>query len=145
MLPQEKTPTLKEEQQAVKRIAKWANDKEAFQTVAKIESAKLHGEVYQPTQKDIKVLTRSALRNFLDGNCSAKMKNALIASGLDPENLRQSLIEETLANALPQIIGQGDVERLMNLATLAGEKPDDDIPQNARRVIRERVEIEIKD
>ena len=73
------------------------------------------------------------------------MKNALIASGLDPENLRQSLIEETLANALPQIIGQGDVERLMNLATLAGEKPDDDIPQNAKKVVRERIEILLED
>lgn len=145
MLPQEKTPTLKEEKQAVNRIAKWANDEEAFQTVAKIESAKLHGEVYQPTAKDIKVLTRSVLRSFLDGNCSKKMKNALVGIGLDPENLRQSLIEETLANALPQIIGQGDIERLMNLATLAGEKPDDDIPQNAKRITRERIEIVLED
>jgi hypothetical protein len=145
MLPQEKRPTLKEEQQAVNRIVKWSNDDEAFQTVAKIESAKLNGEIYQPTQKDIKVLTRSVLRGFLDGNCSNKMKNTLIASGLNPENLRQSLIEETLTNALPQIVGQGDIERLMNLATLAGEKPDDDIPQNAKKIIRERVEIIIDD
>ena len=69
------------------------------------------------------------------------MRNA----GLDMKKLRKSLVEETMANALPRIIAEGDIERLAQLAEMAGEAPKSEIPDGAKRIMRERVIIELDD
>lgn len=59
-------------------------------------------------------------------------------------SIRQALVEETMMNAIPRIIAEGDVERLAAIGELAGEKSEE-IPQNAKKIVRERVEIIIDD
>lgn len=138
--------TIEQEKKAVKTIQKWAGaGEDAYKTVQKIESAKLHGEPIELTKKDKQNLLRGALKAFFDGDISPKTRKLLAANNLDPDNLRKSLIEETIPQTLANIISEGDIERLIALGDLAGEKPDQDIPQGAKRVIRERVIIDLSD
>ena len=138
--------TLEQEKKAVKTIQKWAGaGKEAYRTVQKIESAKLHGEVPELTKKEKTALVLGAVKLFLDGDVSAKTRKMLSDNGLDPDNLRKSIVEATMPQTLAKIITEGDIERLVALGQLAGEKPESDIPQGAKRVIRERVEIILDD
>lgn len=138
---------LEKKKQAVKRISKWAGaGEDAYKLVQKVESAKLNGEIIEPTPKDTKILVRGALKMFLDGDITTPgLKKALAQRGLDPENIRKSLVEMTMVNAIPTIVGSGDIERLVAIADLAGEKPEEDIPQGAKRITRERVVIEMDD
>ena len=66
-------------------------------------------------------------------------------AGLDMNNLRRSIVEETIARAIPKIINEGDLDRLTQLGQLAGENPNSDIPDGAKKITRERVTIEIGD
>lgn len=138
--------TLKKEKKAVKTIEKWAGaGEDAYRTVQKIEAAKLHDEPVELTSKEKSALVRGAVRMFLDGNMSNKTKKLLSSKGLDPDNLRKSIVEETMPNTIELIKATGDIERLIALGDLAGEKPESDIPQGAKRILRERVIIEIED
>lgn len=138
--------TLEQEKKAVKTIQKWAGaGKDAYRAVQKIESAKLHGEVADLTKKEKTSLVSGAVRLFLNGEMSAKTRKLLSDNGLDPDNLRKSIVEATMPQTLAKIITEGDIERLIALGQLAGEKPETDIPQGAKRFIRERVEIILDD
>lgn len=138
--------TLEQEKKAVKTIQKWAGaGKDAYRAVQKIESAKLHGEVPDLTKKEKTALVSGAVKLFLDGDVSAKTRKLLSDNGLDPDNLRKSIVEATMPQTLAKIITEGDIERLVALGQLAGEKPEIDIPQGAKRFIRERVEIILDD
>ena len=138
--------TLEQEKKAVKTIQKWAGaGKDAYRTVQKIESAKLHGEAVDLTKKEKTALVSGAVKLFLDGDVSAKTRKLLSDNGLDPDNLRKSIVEATMPQTLAKIITEGDVERLIALGQLAGEKPETDIPSGAKRFIRERVEIILDD
>lgn len=64
-------------------------------------------------------------------------------AGLDMNNIRRSIVEETIARAIPKIINEGDLDKLTQLAQMAGEKPDVDIPDGAKRITRERITVEI--
>lgn len=138
--------TLEQEKKAVKTIQKWAGaGKEAYRTVQKIESAKLHGEPVELTKKEKTSLVSGAVKLFLDGEVSAQTRKFLTEKGLDPDNLRKSIVEATMPQTLAKIITEGDIERLVALGQLAGEKPESDIPQGAKRILRERVIIEMED
>ena len=138
--------TLEQEKKAVKTIQKWAGaGKDAYRTVQKIESAKLHGEPVELTKKEKTALVSGAVKLFLDGDISPKTRKLLSDNGLDPDNLRKSIVEATMPQTLAKIITEGDIERLVALGQLAGEKPEIDIPNGAKRMIRERVEIWIDD
>ena len=138
--------TLEQEKKAVRNVQKWAGaGEDAYRAVQKIESAKLHGEPVVLSNKEKQSLVSGALRMFLDGDVSAKTKKLLADSGLDPENLRKSIVEETMPQTLARIIAEGDIERFVALGQLAGEKPETDIPQGAKRIMRERVEIILDD
>lgn len=139
--------TLEKEKKAVRAVQKWAGaGKDAYRAVQKIESAKLHGEVAELTNKEKTALVSGALRMFLDGDMTPKTKKFLIEHDLDPENLRKSIIEATMPQTIANIVSQGDIERFVALGQLAGEpKTEPDIPQNAKRIVRERVEIIIDD
>lgn len=138
--------TLEQEKKAVKTIQKWAGaGKDAYRTVQKIESAKLHNEPVVLSNKEKQNLVSGALKLFLDGDVSPKTRKLLADNGLDPDNLRKSIVEETMPQTLAKIITEGDIERFVALGQLAGEKPEQDIPQGAKRILRERVIIEIED
>lgn len=138
--------TLEQEKKAVKTIQKWAGaGKDAYRTVQKIESAKLHGEVPDLTKKEKTALVSGAVKLFLDGDVSAKTRKLLSDNGLDPDNLRKSIVEATMPQTLAKIITDGDIERLIALGQLAGEKLETDIPNGAKRILRERVIIEMDD
>lgn len=137
--------TLEQEKKAVKTIQKWAGaGKDAYRTVQKIESAKLHGEPVELTKKEKTALVSGAVRLFLDGEMSAKTRKLLSDNGLDPDNLRKSIVEATMPQTLAKIITEGDIERLVALGQLAGEKPENDLPAGAKKITRERVTIEIE-
>ena len=138
--------TLEQEKKAVKTIQKWAGaGKDAYRAVQKIESAKLHGEPVELTKKEKTALVSGAVRLFLNGEMSAKTRKLLSDNGLDPDNLRKSIVEATMPQTLAKIITEGDIERLIALGQLAGEKPETDIPSGAKRILRERVIIEMDD
>lgn len=138
--------TLEDEKKAVKSVQKWAGaGKDAYRAVQKIESAKLHGEVAELTNKEKTALVSGALRMFLDGDMSAKSKKFLLDHGLDPTDLRKSIVEATMPQTLAKIVSEGDIERLVALGQLAGEKPEIDVPQGAKRIMRERIIVELDD
>lgn len=138
--------TLEQEKKAVKTIQKWAGaGEDAYRTVQKIESAKLHNEPVVLSNKEKQNLVSGALKLFLDGDVSPKTRKLLADNGLDPDNLRKSIVEETMPQTLAKIITEGDIERFVALGQLAGEKPEQDIPQGAKRIMRERVIIEMED
>ena len=137
--------TLEQEKKAVKTIQKWAGaGKDAYRTVQKIESAKLHGEVVELTKKEKTALVSGAVKLFLDGDVSAKTRKLLSDNGLDPDNLRKSIVEATMPQTLAKIITEGDIERLIALGQLAGEKSENDLLVGAKKITRERVTIEIE-
>lgn len=131
---------------ALDRANKWAPaGKEAHDLALETEKAALEGEIVPVTQKNLEITIRGALKLFLDGNIkSQKIIEKMKLAGLDMNNLRRSLVEETVSRAIPQIVNSGDVERLMQLAQMAGETPENDIPEGAKRITRERVTIEIE-
>lgn len=140
--------TLEQEKKAVKNVQKWAGaGEDAYRVVQKIESAKLHGETVELSKKETNALFTGALKMYLDGDISKKGKQALLDAGLllDPNNLRKEIIEATMPVALRKKISEGDIEGVIALGNLAGEKPEQEIPQNAKRIVRERVEIVIDD
>lgn len=139
--------TLEQEKKAVRTVQKWAGaGEDAYRTVQKIESAKLHGEPIVLSNKEKQNLVSGALKLFLDGEVSPKTRKLLTETGLDPDNLRKSIVEETMPQTLARIIAEGDIERFIALGQLAGEpKTEPEIPQGAKRVMRERVVIEIGD
>lgn len=142
------TEEIAKKEAAAVRAEQWANaGKDAFALAVRAEKAALEGELIQPTPKEIEITIKGALKLFLDGNIlDKKIIEKIKAAGLDMANLRKSLVEQTVARAIPQIINSGDFERLAQLGELAGEtKQSEDIPGNAKRVVRERITIELED
>lgn len=130
---------------ALDRANKWAPaGKEAHDLALATEKAALEGEIVPATPKNIETTIKGAIKLFLDGDIKSKkiiekMQNA----GLDMNNIRRSIVEETIARAIPKIINEGDLDKLTQLAQMAGEKPDVDIPDGAKRITRERITVEI--
>jgi hypothetical protein len=132
---------------ALDRANKWASaGKEAHDLALSVEKAALEGEIVPMTKENLEITIKGALKLFLDGDISSrKVINNMQKAGLDMKKLRRSLVEETMANALPKIIADGDIERLSQLAEMAGESPKTEIPDGAKRIMRERVIIELDD
>ena len=138
--------TLEQEKKAVKNVQKWAGaGEEAYRTVQKIEAAKLNGEPVELTNKEKQSLVSGALRMYLDGDISVRGKKILQDNNIDPEFLRRDVIEATMPQTLARIISEGDIERFVALGQLAGEKPEVEVPQGAKRIMRERVIIDLED
>lgn len=132
---------------ALDRANKWAGaGKKAHDLALATEKAALEGEIVPATPDNIETTIKGAMKLFLDGNISSRsVAQRLKEGGLDMNNLRRSVVEETMANAIPRIIAEGDIERLNALAEVAGETSKVDVPDGAKRITRERVVIEIGD
>lgn len=144
MLPQKEKQSLKDQEQAIKRVSSWASaGKEAFKLAQQVEAAKINGEIVPATPKNIEITIRGAIKQFFDGDVSPALKRKLEKDGLDMNRIRQQITEETMVTALQHIIAEGDIERLVNIADMAGEKTEE-IPANAKRITRERVVIEVE-
>lgn len=131
---------------ALDRANKWAPaGKEAHDLALATEKAALEGEIVPVTQKNLEITIRGALKLFLDGDIkSKKIIEKMKLAGLDMHNLRRSLVEETVSRAIPQIVNSGDVERLMQLAQMAGETPELEVPEGTKKITRERITIEVE-
>lgn len=135
-----------EQEKSIKNIASWASaGDDAFKLAQKVEAAKLKGEVVPATPKNIEITIRGAIKQFFDGDISPALKSKLEKDGLDMNRIREQITEETLVTALQRITSEGDIERLVAIGDLCGEKPTEEIPANAKRMIRERVEIILED
>lgn len=132
---------------ALDRANKWAPaGKKAHDLALAVEKAALEGEIVPMTKENLEITIKGALKLFLDGDISSRrVIDSMQKAGLDMKKLRRSLVEETMANALPKIIADGDIERLQQIAEMAGESPKTDVPDGAKRIVRERVEIIIDD
>ena len=130
---------------ALDRANKWAPaGKEAHDLALQTEKAALEGEIVPMTKENLETTIKGALKLFLDGDIkSHKVIDSMRKTGLDMQNLRRSIVEETMANALPRIIREGDIERLTALAQMAGEQPELEVPEGTKKITRERVIIEI--
>lgn len=139
--------TLEQEKKAVRAVQKWAGaGEDAYRTVQKIESAKLHGEPVVLSNKEKQALVSGAVRMWLNGEITPRGKKVLLDNNIDPENLRRDIVEAAMPQAIAKIIADGDIERFIALGQLAGEpKAEQEIPQGAKRIVRERVEIIIDD
>ena len=140
------TEDTKKKLKALDRANKWvAAGKDAHDLALATEKAALEGEIVPVTPKNIETTIKGAIKLFLDGDIKNKeIIKKMQATGLDMNNLRRSIVEKTVANAIPQIIDEGNLDRLTQLAQMAGEKTDVDIPDGAKRITRERVVIEIE-
>lgn len=140
------TEDTKKKLKALDRANKWAGaGKEAHDLALATEKAALEGEIVPATPKNIETTIKGAIKLFLDGDIkSQKIIEKMQRAGLDMNNLRRSLVEETISRAIPQIVNSGNIERLTQLAQLAGENPAAEIPDGAKKITRERVTIEIE-
>lgn len=132
---------------ALDRANKWAPaGKEAHDLALKTEKAALEGEIVPATKENIEITIRGAMKMFLDGKIqSREIARKLEAAGLDMNNLRRSIVEETVSRAIPKIINSGDIEKLVQLGVMAGESAEPTLPDGTKRIIRERVEIVVDD
>lgn len=122
-----KSPSIKEKEQAVKKAGKWAGaGDDAYRLACKCEKSKVYNEPMPPaTSENIATTISGAMKLFLDGKIiSPKIREKLAATGLNMDLFRQSIVEETIARALQNIINSGDYEALAKLGALAGEKVD---------------------
>lgn len=131
---------------ALDRANKWAGaGKEAHDLALATEKAALEGEIVPATPKNIETTIKGAIKLFLDGDIkSQKIIEKMKTAGLDMNNLRRSIVEETIPRAIQKIINEGDLDKLTQLAQMAGENPNSEIPDGAKRITRERVTIEIE-
>lgn len=131
---------------ALERANKWAAaGKEAHDLALITEKAAIEGEIVPVTPENLAITFKGAIKLFLDGNIkSQNIVKKMQASGLDMNNLRRAIVEETMERAITKIINDGDLDKLSQLAEMAGEKPEMDI-QGAKKIVRERVEITIDD
>lgn len=145
MLSQKEKPSLKEKE-AIKNITSWASaGKDAYKLAQQVEAAKVNGEIVPVTKKNLDITIRGAIKQFFNGDISPALKKKLEKDGLDMNRIREQITEETLVTALQRITAEGDIERLVAIGDLAGEKPVEEVPANAKRMIRERVEIILDD
>jgi hypothetical protein len=145
MLSQKEKTSLKENQ-IIKNVASWASaGEDAYKLAQQVEAAKLNGEIVPVTKKNLDITIRGAIKQFFDGDISPALKKKLEKDGLDMNRIREQITEETLVTALQRITAEGDIERLVAIGDLCGEKPVEEVPANAKRMIRERVEIILED
>lgn len=114
---------------AIKETHKWAaGGQNAMDLAAQIQAAKMNGESVPATKKNIATTVQAAIRMFLDGKIEdPEAKEILFNYGIDMDNIRQSLTEKVLINAIPEMIAKGDIPGLISLARAAGE----DVGQNS--------------
>lgn len=118
-------PEIPEKEKAIKQAEKWAGaGKDAFDLACQTAKHNVDGSPLPPaTPKNIATTVRAAMKLFLDGQILSKdIKEKLQNAGLDMDNLRQSLVENTVARAINDIINKGDYEALAKLGALAGEE-----------------------
>lgn len=145
MLSQKEKTSLKENQ-IIKNVASWASaGEDAYKLAQQVEAAKLNGEIVPVTKKNLDITIRGAIKQFFDGDISPALKKKLEKDGLDMNRIREQITEETLVTALQRITAEGDIERLVAIGDLCGEKPVEEVPANAKRMIRERIEIILED
>jgi hypothetical protein len=145
MLSQKEKTSLKENQ-IIKNVASWASaGEDAYKLAQQVEAAKLNGEIVPVTKKNLDITIRGAIKQFFDGDISPALKKKLEKDGLDMNRIREQITEETLVTALQRITAEGDIERLVAIGDLCGEKPVEEETANAKRMIRERVEIILED
>lgn len=131
----------KDIEKAAKRAAQWtgAGDK-AHALALTVEKAALDGEIVPMTKDNIRTTIRGALKLFFDGNIADKNIAALMQkTGLDMTNLRRSLVEQTIARAVPKIVNTGDIERLLQLGALIGESSEKDTTTVTREELLNRM------
>lgn len=127
MAKTKKSPSIKEKEQAVKKASKWAGaGDDAYRLACQCEKSKVYNEPMPPaTPENIATTISGAMRLFLDGKIiSPSIREMLAKTGLNMDFFRQSIVEETIARALQNIINSGDYEALAKLGALAGEKVD---------------------
>lgn len=131
----------KDIEKAAKRAAQWtgAGDK-AHALALTVEKAALDGEIVPMSKDNIRTTIRGALKLFFDGNIADKNIAALMQkTGLDMTNLRRSLVEQTIARAVPKIVNTGDIERLLQLGALIGESSEKDTTTVTREELLNRM------
>ena len=133
--------TTKDIEKAAKRAAQWAGAGEKAHALAlRVEKAALEGEIVPMTKENLRTTIRGALKLFFDGNIADKsIIDKMRVSGLDMENLRRSLVEQTIARAVPKIVNSGDIERLLQLGALIGESSEKDTTTVTREELLNRM------
>lgn len=131
----------KDIEKAAERAAQWAGAGDKAHALAlQVEKAALDGEIVPVTKDNLRTTIRGALKLFFDGNIADKNIAAMMQkTGLDMTNLRRSLVEQTIARAVPKIVNSGDIERLLQLGALIGESSQKDTTTITREELLNRM------
>lgn len=131
----------KDIEKAAERAAQWAGAGDKAHALAlQVEKAALDGEIVPVTRDNLRTTIRGALKLFFDGNIADKNIAAMMQkTGLDMTNLRRSLVEQTIARAVPKIVNSGDIERLLQLGALIGESSQKDTATVTREELLNRM------
>ena len=131
----------KDIEKAAERAAQWAGAGDKAHALAlQVEKAALDGEIVPVTRDNLRTTIRGALKLFFDGNIADKNIAAMMQkTGLDMTNLRRSLVEQTIARAVPKIVNSGDIERLLQLGALIGESSQKDTTTITREELLNRM------
>lgn len=131
----------KDIEKAAERAAQWAGAGDKAHALAlQVEKAALDGEIVPVTKDNLRTTIRGALKLFFDGNIADKNIAAMMQkTGLDMTNLRRSLVEQTIARAVPKIVNSGDIERLLQLGALIGESSQKDTATVTREELLNRM------
>lgn len=115
-MDKEKIAELKAQAEAVKEWG--AADRAAFEQAQDepvSDGSKTPAEIAQTISAAVKL--------FFDGKIKDEtIRNTIEKNGLNMNDLRTSVVEQTLVRALPNIINAGDIERLAKIGMLGGEK-----------------------
>lgn len=132
LMPKTKEPTLQEKNKAINDAIKWgvAGGPKALDLALESKTAEMYGTPPPPaTPENIKTTISTAIKLVLDGKIkSPRLKQTLAEQGLNVEDIRTSIVEETLASAIPEIIGKGDVDKLNRIAQMIGESAQGNTP-----------------
>lgn len=117
--------TIKERNKAINESIKWGESggSKALDLALESKMAELNGTTPPlATPENIKTTISTALKMVLDGKIkSPRLKKTLTEYGLNVDDIRTSVVEETLASAIPMIVDRGDVDKLNRIAQMIGE------------------------
>lgn len=120
---------------AAERAEEWAGaGTKALALAQDVAFAEMHGEEIPATPQNVATTIQGAIRLFLNGEIKdPRIRAVMEKAGLNMNTLRQDIVEQIMARALPQMIANGEIERLLAIAKAVGE---DASPDTARVLLK---------
>lgn len=121
-------------EKAAERAEEWAGaGNKALALAQDAAYAEMHGEEIPATPQNVATTIQGAIRLFLNGEIKdTRIRAVMENAGLNMNSLRTDIVEQVMARALPRMIENGEIERLLAIAKAIGE---DASPADTARVL----------